>query len=191
MVYSDIDIKRLLEYGKSKKSCGEWIIVTGEMFSPEKQIQPASIDLRLGNEFAEFKYNRELSIKDRNVDMQISKFDTFRLSSGSFVLGTTIERVELGDQIVGRIEGKSSLGRIGLAAHVTAGFIDPGFCGQITLELYNVSPHTIVLVPGCFICQLALMKCTSKSINPYGSDGLESLYQNQLGVTPIRKKEMV
>jgi len=186
MYYSDRDILRVLS--ETDEVSGRWIIVD-PIDDKEKAIQPASIDLRLGDSFAWFaSTHTEIDLHNRNIDMNKEKMDSYLLNPGSFVLGTTMERVVLGDKIVAKVEGKSSLGRIGLAIHITAGFIDPGFDGQITLELTNLSPCPIRLRSGVYICQIAFQECFSRAIRPYGTKGLGSLYQSQRDVTPIRKK---
>jgi dCTP deaminase len=110
----------------------------------------------------------------------------FELKPGELVLGTTVERIELGPRVCASIEGKSSLGRMGLAVHVTAGFVDPGFRGQITLELFNLSPSTIRLRPGLAVCQVAFSECVTRAVKPYGSPGLGSRYQDQTGAVPVK-----
>ena len=151
----------------------------------DKQVQPASVDLRLGNEFMSYPDEPQtVSIKERKLRMvKHTEKEFYELKPGGFVLGTTIERVTLGPAVAGKVEGKSSLGRIGLMTHVTAGFIDPGFDGQITLELRNVTNNvTIQLVPGAFVCQIAFTELSSAAARPYGSKGLNSRYQHQESV---------
>src|SRR5699024_2416381 len=109
--------------------------------------------------------------------------DPFVLHPGEFVLGATLERVELPDDLAGRLEGKSSLGRLGLLTHSTAGFIDPGFGGHITLELSNVANLPITLWPGMKIGQLCLFRLSSPAEAPYGSASTGSKYQGQRGPT--------
>ena len=98
-----------------------------------------------------------------------------------FTLGSTLEHVALGPTLVGRLEGKSSWGRLGLIVHSTAGFVDPGFRGSLTLELWNLAPLPIILYPGISVCQLSLMTLTTPVDRPYGSPGLGSHYQDQMG----------
>lgn len=190
MYYSDREILEAMNRGSENFGVGgdgRWIVIN-PIEDMEKAIQPASVDLRLGDSFAWFaSTHEEIDLFDRKVDMMKSKLDSYLLNPGSFVLGTTMERVVLGDKIVGKVEGKSSLGRIGLAIHITAGFIDPGFDGQITLEFTNVSPCPIRLRPGVYICQMGFQELVSRSMRPYGTKGLGSLYQSQRDVTPIRK----
>jgi dCTP deaminase len=108
------------------------------------------------------------------------------LHPGEFVLGSTLERVALADDLVGRLEGKSGLGRLGLLIHSTAGFVDPGFDGYLTLELSNVASLPITVYPGMKIGQVSFLRMTSPAERPYGSASLGSKYQNQRGPTPSR-----
>src|SRR5690349_4808797 len=138
----------------------------------DEAIQPASIDLHLGKELR----NRSGVGMDRPGE--------WYLDPGRFLLGHTAESVQIPAHLVAQLNGKSSLGRLGLAIHITAGFIDPGFRGQITLELHNCSPTPIRLTPGMPIGQLVLMRLTEPAERPYGSAGLGSHYQGQTGATP-------
>jgi dCTP deaminase len=155
------------------------------------QIQPASIDLRLGDQVIEF-HHRPFGVIDPAVDQRDrgTPIDLgscpFLLRPGVFALGATMETVILPDDLAARIEGKSSLGRLGLMVHSTAGFIDPGFEGQLTLELSNVSPTPIVLRPTMRIGQLCLFRLSSPAERPYGTPGLGSRYQGQTGPTMSR-----
>ena len=110
----------------------------------------------------------------------------FVLHPGEFVLGSTFERVALPDDLVGRLEGKSSLGRVGLIIHSTAGYVDPGFEGQITLELSNVATVPILLYPGMRVAQISFLTMTTPAARPYASPGLDSHYQGQRGPTESR-----
>lgn len=156
---------------------------------PSSAIQAASVDLRLGRHF---KLYRELG---GDIDpLQVQDMDQvtpnegqpFRLRPQQFVLGHTEERISLSAALAGQVEGKSSLGRVGLSIHCTAGFIDPGFDGQVTLEFFNMAPRTVLLWPGMLICQLALHRVTSTVMRPYGSAGLGSRYQGSEGAVPSR-----
>ena len=156
----------------------------------DEAFQPASVDLRLGRDFAYFPDRTQVvDLADREVDMEIAHIPRdgggYKLETGGFVLGTTVETVHLGSGVVGRVEGKSSLGRLGITAHVTAGFIDPGFIGQITLEIFNASPNTVVLPPDIYICQLSFSAC-ERAMRPYGHPGLKSRYQGQKGAQPAK-----
>lgn len=138
-------------------------------------IQPASIDLHLG---------RQIRWTYRADANPISIDGGFLLAPGRFCLGHTAETVTIPAHLVAQLNGKSSLGRLGLAIHITAGFIDPGFSGQITLELHNCSGLPVRLEPQMPIGQLVLVRMTTAADRPYGSDGLGSKYQHQTGATP-------
>jgi dCTP deaminase len=158
----------------------------------EGMIQPSSIDVRLDRFFRVFNNTRYTHIDPRQQQDDLTTLveaaddEPFVLHPGEFVLGSTFEAVELPDDLAGRLEGKSSLGRLGLLTHSTAGFIDPGFQGHITLELSNVANLPITLWPGMKIGQLCLFRLTSAAENPYGSRVAGSRYQGQRGPTPSR-----
>ncbi len=162
-----------------------------EPFDPE-MIQPSSIDVRLDRWFRVFENHRyphiDPSIEQADLTRLIEPDgdDPFILHPGEFVLGSTYEVISLPDDIAGRLEGKSSLGRLGLLTHSTAGFIDPGFSGHITLELSNVATLPIKLFPGMKIGQLCLFRLSSPANHPYGSEKYGSRYQGQRGPTPSR-----
>lgn len=120
------------------------------------------------------------------MTVEASEIDPFILHPGEFVLGSTLERVAIPDDLVGRIEGKSSLGRLGLLIHSTAGFVDAGWNGQLTLEFSNVASLPITLYPGMRIGQISFMQMTSSADNSYGSGSLGSKYQGQEGPRPSR-----
>ncbi len=155
-------------------------------------IQPSSVDVRLDNLFRVFNNTRYTHIdpaqrQDDLTTLVEPKVDEpFVLHPGEFVLGATLERCALPDDLAGRLEGKSSLGRFGLLTHSTAGFVDPGFSGHITLELSNVANLPITLWPGMKIGQLCLLRLTSPAEHPYGSSRAGSKYQGQRGPTPSR-----
>ena len=155
-------------------------------------VQPSSVDVRISNLFRVFR-NHTAGVIDVKVDtrdmtelVEIPLDGVFMLHPGEFVLGSTLERVAVPDDLVARIEGKSSLGRLGLLIHSTAGFIDPGFTGHITLELSNVANLPITLWPGMKIGQLCLLRLTSPAEHPYGSSKVGSKYQGQRGPTPSK-----
>lgn len=155
-------------------------------------VQPASIDVRLDRFFRLFD-NHRYSVIDPSADQQdlthlveVDPDEPFVLHPGEFVLGATYECVTLGDDIAARLEGKSSLGRLGLLTHSTAGFIDPGFSGHVTLELSNTATMPILLYPGMRVGQLCFFNLSSPTDHPYGSAGLGSHYQGQRGPTPSR-----
>jgi dCTP deaminase len=155
-------------------------------------VQPSSIDVRIANLFRVFR-NHTAGVIDVKLDLselteliEIPLDGVFMLHPGEFVLGSTYERIALPNDLVARIEGKSSLGRLGLLIHSTAGFIDAGFDGHITLELANVASLPITLYPGMKIGQVSFMEMTSPADNPYGTGASGSKYQGQKGPTPSR-----
>ena len=158
----------------------------------ERCIQPSSIDVKVSNLFRVFR-NHTAGIIDVKEDMEdltelvsIVPDGVFMLHPGEFVLGSTLERIAVPNDLVARIEGKSSLGRLGLLIHSTAGFIDAGFDGHITLELANVASLPITIYPGMKIGQVSFMRMTTPAENPYGSGARGSKYQGQRGPTPSR-----
>ena len=155
-------------------------------------LQPSSIDVRLDRYFRVFQNSRYTHIDpsqqqdELTTPVEPADGEPFVLHPSEFVLGSTFESVSLPDDLAGRLEGKSSLGRLGLLTHSTAGFIDPGFTGHITLELSNVANLPITLWPGMKIGQLCLFRLSSPAERPYGSAGVGSRYQGQRGPTPSR-----
>ncbi|MCU1681715.1 MAG: deoxycytidine triphosphate deaminase [Amycolatopsis sp.] len=155
-------------------------------------LQPSSIDVRLDRFFRVFNNTKYTHIDPKLQQDELTSMvekdndEAFVLHPGEFVLGSTFECVSLPDDLAGRLEGKSSLGRLGLLTHSTAGFIDPGFSGHITLELSNVANLPITLWPGMKIGQLCLFRLTSAAEFPYGSTEAGSRYQGQRGPTPSR-----
>ena len=155
-------------------------------------IQPSSIDVKVGNLFRVFR-NHTAGIIDVKQDLEdltelvaIGEDGVFMLHPGEFVLGSTLERIGVPNNLVARIEGKSSLGRLGLLIHSTAGFIDAGFDGHITLELSNVASLPITIYPGMKIGQVSFVRMTTPADKPYGSGARGSKYQGQRGPTPSR-----
>ena len=178
MLLSDRDIKAEISAGRVKVEPFD-----GAM------IQPSSVDVRLDRFFRVFE-NHKYSVIDPSIDQSdltrevaVEANEEFILHPGEFVLASTYEVITLPDDIAGRLEGKSSLGRLGLLTHSTAGFIDPGFSGHITLELSNVANLPVKLFPGMKIGQLCLIKLSSPAENPYGSALYGSRYQGQRGPT--------
>ena len=155
-------------------------------------VQPSSVDVRLDGLFRVFNNTRYTHIDPAQRQDELTTLvepaegEPFVLHPGEFVLGATLERFTLPDDLAGRLEGKSSLGRLGLLTHSTAGFIDPGFSGHITLELSNVANLPITLWPGMKIGQLCLLRLTSPAESPYGSAAAGSKYQGQRGPTPSK-----
>lgn len=181
MILSDRDVKAQIDAGR--------IVI--EPYDASC-IQPSSVDVKISNLFRVFR-NHTAGVIDVKKDMsdltelvEIPMDGVFMLHPGEFVLGSTLERVGVPDDLVARVEGKSSLGRLGLLIHSTAGFIDAGFDGHVTLELANVANLPITLYPGMKIGQVSFMKMTSPAENPYGSGAKGSKYQGQRGPTPSR-----
>jgi dCTP deaminase len=168
--------------------CGRIVI---DPFDPST-IQPSSIDVRVDRLFRVFRnYTRGvLDVKEDLSELtelvEVPPEGVFMLHPGEFVLGSTLERVEVPDDLVARIDGKSSLGRLGLLIHSTAGFVDPGFMGHITLELSNVANLPITIYPGMKIGQISFMQMTTAADAPYGRGAKGSKYQGQRGPTPSR-----
>ena len=159
-------------------------------------IQPASVDLRLGKELLVFKTPLDspdltvIDVKQENRGLttleRIGETTPFNLGPGEFVLGVTLEEIRLPDDIVGRLDGKSSLGRLGLVVHSTAGFVDPGWQGCLTLELSNLANRPISLYYGMKVSQISFMRLTTPAERPYGSAALGSKYQGQRGPVASR-----
>lgn len=158
----------------------------------EAMIQPSSIDFRLDRYFRVFENHRYPHIDPAADQSDLTRVvepdgdEPFILHPGEFVLGSTFEVVTLPDDLAARVEGKSSLGRLGLLTHATAGFVDPGFSGHVTLELANVATLPIKLYPGMKIGQLCFFRLSSPAEHPYGSEKYGSRYQGQRGPTPSR-----
>ena len=181
MLLSDRDIRAEIQTGR----------VQVEPYD-EGMIQPSSIDVRLDRYFRVFE-NHKYSVIDPSIEqseltraVEVAPKEFFILHPGEFVLASTYEVITLPDDVAGRLEGKSSLGRLGLLTHSTAGFIDPGFSGHITLELSNVANLPVKLFPGMKIGQLCLIRLSSSAEHPYGSALYGSRYQGQRGPTPSR-----
>jgi dCTP deaminase len=157
-----------------------------------EMVQPSSIDVRLDRLFRVFENHRYPHIDPAEEQPDLTRLveptgdEPFILHPGEFVLASTFEVITLPDDVAGRLEGKSSLGRLGLLTHSTAGFIDPGFSGHVTLELSNVATLPIKLWPGMKIGQLCLFRLSSTAEHPYGSAVYGSRYQGQRGPTPSR-----
>ncbi|MEQ4714761.1 MULTISPECIES: dCTP deaminase [unclassified Nonomuraea] len=158
----------------------------------QEMIQPSSIDVRLDRFFRVFENHRyphiDPSVEQPDLTRMVEPDgdEPFILHPGEFVLASTYEVITLPDHLASRLEGKSSLGRLGLLTHSTAGFIDPGFSGHVTLELSNVATLPIKLWPGMKIGQLCVFRLSSPAEHPYGSAKYESRYQGQRGPTPSR-----
>jgi dCTP deaminase len=181
VVLSDRTISRLLAEGRIEIDPYD-----------ETLLQPSSVDVRVDRYFRVFANNRYpfIDVKQAQEDLtelvEVEDGTPFILHPGEFVLGSTLERVRLPDDLVARLEGKSSLGRLGLLIHSTAGFIDPGWDGHVTLELSNVANLPITIYYGMKIGQLSFVQLTEPAETPYGASGLGSKYQGQRGPTPSR-----
>lgn len=158
----------------------------------EQAIQPASVDLRLDSVFRVFRVTSRpyvdvaQDVDDLTELVEISAEEPFVIHPGSFCLGSTLETVTIPNDIVARVDGKSSLGRLGLLVHATAGYVDPGWTGKLTLELSNQSQMPIALYYGMRIAQISFIELTTPVDRPYGSAELGSKYQGQTGPTPSR-----
>ncbi|MGW2249362.1 dCTP deaminase [Kitasatospora sp. NPDC001660] len=181
MLLSDKDIRTEIDLGR----------VVIDPFDPA-MIQPSSIDVRLDRFFRVFENHKYPHIDPSEEQPDLTRLvepdgdEAFILHPGEFVLASTYEVITLPEDVASRLEGKSSLGRLGLLTHSTAGFIDPGFSGHVTLELSNVATLPIKLYPGMKIGQLCMFRLSSPSEHPYGSERYGSRYQGQRGPTPSR-----
>jgi len=179
MILSDADILRRLEAGE---------LVIEPLDDPDLQVQPASVDLRLGREFLEFQRaniscihpDSEQEVEEYVEERVVPRDGEYVLHPGDFVLGTTRERVEIPADLIAHVQGRSSMGRLAIVIHATAGIVDPGYRGQITLELSNLGTAPVALTPGMRISQVIFTELTSPAERPYGSDR-ESKYQDQTG----------
>lgn len=179
MILSDRDIREQISAGR----------ITIDPFDPTC-VQPSSVDLHVDDQFRVFANSRYpyIDVREEMPDLtelvQVKPDEPFILHPGEFVLGSTLERVSIPDDLVARLEGKSSLGRLGLLIHSTAGYVDPGWDGYLTLELSNVANLPITLYPGMRIGQISFFQLTSPAETPYGSAG--NKYQGQRGPTASR-----
>jgi dCTP deaminase len=181
MILSDGDIRRELADGR--------IVI--DPFD-ERDVQPSSVDLHVDRRFRVFANTRYpyIDVREPMPDLteliEVTGDDPFILHPGEFVLGSTLERVAIPDDLVARLEGKSSLGRLGLLIHSTAGYVDPGWDGYLTLELSNVANLPITIYAGMKIGQISFFRLSSPAEIPYGSKETRSKYQGQRGPTPSR-----
>src|SRR3990170_1904700 len=181
MILSDVDIRKELASGRIQIDPLD-----------ESCIQPSSVDLHVDAQFRVFANSRYPFIDVRQLMpdltelVEVAQDEPFILHPGEFVLGSTLERVRLPDDLVARLEGKSSLGRLGLLIHSTAGYVDPGWDGYLTLELSNVANLPITIYYGMRIGQLSFVQLSEPAETPYGADGLGSKSQGQAGPTPSR-----
>jgi dCTP deaminase len=181
MILSDRTIREQIDAGR--------IVI--DPFDPAC-VQPSSVDLHVDAEFRVFRNNRYPFIdvkqeQDLTELVEVKPDEAFILHPGEFVLGSTLERVAIPDDLVARLEGKSSLGRLGLLIHSTAGYVDPGWDGYLTLELSNVANRPITIYPGMKIGQISFFQLTTPADTPYGSAG--NKYQGQRGPTASRIHE--
>jgi dCTP deaminase len=181
VVLSDRTIRRLLEEGRIRIDPYD-----------ESLVQPSSVDVRVDRFFRVFHNARYpfIDVKEPQEELtelvEIADDQPFILHPGEFVLGSTLERLQLPDDLVARLEGKSSLGRLGLLIHSTAGFVDPGWDGHVTLELSNVANLPITIYPGMKIGQISFMQLSEPAATPYGSGSIGSKYKGQRGPTASR-----
>ena len=181
MVLSDRTIRRLLGEGRIEIDPYD-----------DSLMQPSSVDVRVDRFFRVFRNSRYpyIDVKQEQEELtelvEVDGDDPFILHPGEFVLGSTLERITLPDDLVARLEGKSSLGRLGLLIHSTAGFIDPGWDGHVTLELSNVANLPITIYYGMKIGQISFVQLSEPAESPYGTTALGSKYQGQAGPTPSR-----
>ncbi|TRY17845.1 dCTP deaminase [Tessaracoccus rhinocerotis] len=181
MLLSDRDILKAVDQGDIRL----------EPWDPA-MVQPSSVDVRLDKYFRVFENHRYPHIDpaqeqpDLTRMIEVAQGEPFVLHPGEFALASTFETVTLGPAVAARLEGKSSLGRLGLLTHSTAGFIDPGFSGHVTLELSNTATLPVMLWPGMKIGQFCFFQLSSPAENPYGSEKYGSRYQGQRGPTPSR-----
>ncbi|MFL5735960.1 MAG: dCTP deaminase [Actinomycetota bacterium] len=181
MILSDRSIREELDAGR----------VEIEPFD-EANVQPSSVDLHVDSSFRVFRNSRYpyIDVRKEMGDLtelvEVKEGEPFILHPGEFVLGSTLERVRLPDDLVARLEGKSSLGRLGLLIHSTAGYVDPGWNGFLTLELSNVANLPITIYPGMKIGQISFFRLSTPAERPYGSGSVKSKYQGQRGPTASR-----
>lgn len=185
-ILSDKTIKEYLEEGK--------IVI--DPLKDEQQIQPSSVDMRLSDEFKVFKVIRKPYIDPKDEDdiaeymesSTVPEGEAFIIHPNEFALATTQEYVKVPDDLVARVEGRSSMGRLGVTMHVTAGYVDPGFEGRITLEISNIGAMPVALYPGQRVCQLVFETMTTPAELPYGHPKRNSKYMKQLKPESSRVK---
>ena len=186
-ILSDIDLKKCIDDGK--------IVI--DPLTDEKQIQPSSIDMRIGDEFKVFRVIRKPFIDPKDDDdiasymesLTVEDGEAFIIHPNEFALATTYEYVKVPDDLVARVEGRSSMGRLGVTMHVTAGYIDPGFEGKITLEISNIGAMPVALYPGQRVCQLVFETMTTPADKPYGHPDRNSKYMGQKSPESSRIKD--
>ena len=187
-ILSDTYIKKFLKEGR---------ILIDPLIDLEKQIQPSSVDLRIGNEFKGFKIIKKPFIDPKDTEdiesymesVHIEDGEYFIIHPNEFTLATTLETVKVPNDLVARVEGRSSMGRLGITMHVTAGFIDPGFEGKITLEISNIGKMPVALYPGQRACQIVFETMISPAEKPYGHPDRDSKYMGQTRPVSSRIKQ--
>ena len=186
-ILSDKDLKKCIDDGK--------LVI--DPLTDEKQIQPSSIDMRIGDEFKVFRVIRKPFIDPKDDDdiasymesLTVEDGEAFIIHPNEFALATTYEYVKVPDDLVARVEGRSSMGRLGVTMHVTAGYIDPGFEGKITLEISNIGAMPVALYPGQRVCQLVFETMTTPADKPYGHPDRNSKYMGQKSPESSRIKD--
>jgi dCTP deaminase len=179
MILSDREITAKIEAGE--------IVIESPKENWKEQIGASSMDMRLGKFFKVYEHGKYPVLDPRKMNeedeitrlIEVAEGEAFIVQPGEFVLGVTMEKVALPNDIVARVEGRSSLGRLGIIVHSTAGFVDAGFAGTITLEITNINRMPVALYPGMRVCQLAFEPMTSEALVPYGKKGT-SKYQDQV-----------
>lgn len=187
MILSDRDIKKAIESGRVKIESNQPDLSTPQQVTEFMHIHASSMDLRLGNTFKLYEHSKFAILDPKQPESFIGNMrtitvadgDPFIVQPGEFVLGVTQEKLTVPDDLVVRVEGRSSLGRLGIIVHSTAGFVDPGFSGTITLEISNLNRLPVALYPGMRICQLAFEMMTSPAETPYNLKAF-SKYQGQV-----------
>jgi len=203
VILSDYHIARMLGLRyNDRPGLGDVAFQEGDLLiepldDPDVQLQPASVDLRLGPTIVRMlpsfgRVHADHGMRPDDVDVETSDGDDrVTIHAGEFVLGHTVERVRLPPYLCGRVEGRSSIGRLGVTMHVTAGFIDPGFDGQITLEIANLSRRHVTVPIGHRVCQLVLETMSCPVLRPYGSEELGSRYGGtQRGAVPYVNEDV-
>ncbi len=185
MILPDHEIKKLLKEGRLRIE---------PLDDPENQIQPAWVDLRLGNEFVVFKVTGTPYIDTRketkgySEKITISEDRPFIIHPGEFVLGKVMEYISVPDDLVGSVDGRSSLGRLGIVVHTTSSSVNPGWDGHLVLEMANVGKMPVALYPGMRVCKITFHKMTSPAEVPY-SKRKNAKYKNQMEIVNSRMHE--
>lgn len=185
MILSDRDIRRAIETGRVRIEEQGDTTVSIPKDQVFQHVHASSMDLRLGSTFKLYEHSKFTSLDPKNPEtfkmrtIQVPEGESFIVQPGEFALGVTREKISLPSDLVARVEGRSSLGRLGIVIHSTAGFVDPGFSGTITLEISNLNRLPVALYPGMRICQIAFEQMTSPAETPYDKKP-HSKYQGQV-----------